>query len=119
MIWFSIEEKTPASGQICAVMIDDIMICCEYDDELFYDLGADDIFSVDEIDFWCPLPEPPEVDFDDDDGDFGDDFGDEDGLHINNAKKFEDIEPEPIQVIFIKDSRIFNDGLAIFQFNMN
>lgn len=107
-------------------MIDDIMICCEYDDEMFYDLGADDIFSVDEVDFWCPIPEPPEVDFDDDDGDFGDDFGDEDGLkfdedglHINNAKKFEDIEPEPIQVIFIKDSRIFNDGLAIFQFNMN
>ena len=116
MIWFSIEEKTPADGQSCAVMIDDIMICCEYEDELFYDLGADDIFSTDEVDFWCPLPEPPEVDFDDDDDEAE---SDEDGLHINNLPKFEDLEPEPIQVIFIKNSRVFNDGLAIFHFNMN
>jgi hypothetical protein len=120
MIWMHIDDAKPFEGQFSAVKILDIVIVCEYEDGMFIDCGSDDIFTEDEIDFWLGIPEPPEVEYEDDETD---EYGlteSEQGLHVNNARLFaEEIEPEPIAVFFIKDAKICPDRMLIFSFNMN
>lgn len=118
MIWLHINDSKPFNGQFCAVQIESIVICCEFDDDMFYDLATDDIFSIDEVDYWLPIPEPPEMEYYDDD-DESDDY--ESGEHVNNLDKFieVDMKAEPIHVFFLKDSFLFPDRMAIIQVNLN